>query len=821
MTNEIRLIVATHLAFYRRHPWLMALFFLGFSLGSALLTAIAGLNQEAKSRYQQSSALISSPVSHLIKPLTGERFLDGEIWLALKRLGIQGAQPVLRGRITTENNKSVAIQGVDTLMWITQNKALFDQTNSASTTQQHNTAPTFALNTLLIDPQFKQRVFTDSGEQLRFIAKNESSLVQPNIALVEDIGLWGITDLANADQLLNAGGKLSFIELSFNERESNSNGTKNFANQADGSLDNVLENINKIIKGRAQLVDAEQQDFDVLSEAFFFNLTALAMLGYIVAAFLSFNAIKLTLTARKNLLKQMHLLGCSHIGINVSLAIELVVVSICTALLGTLGGYVIANALVLDVNRTLIGLYQLDKALVVNWQWSNVALGFVLNILALGIILLAQAKQIIARGSALFTASLVITVAATIWLIKSANTEFQALVLCFCILVFFILLVPKVLSAMASIKFTFTKPLPQWLHADTRFHLKDLHIAIIAILVALGSAIGMQIMVKSFSDTLNAHLEKQLSADIYLRSNDYSEQFRATLNDQNEVSMVSIYQNSEGKVNGLPADLASFSNDVSHYQHISLKSGETINGSHFANNGCLANEQSQIKFAIQLGSLVEFTQNEIIVRCRISGFIYDYGNPSMFFMTLEDRHNQAGLFKEFFGYSIRLKPNESVDLFSERLINQYQQDSTMVMPNKRFKQYANALFNDTFMVTKALNGFILAIALLSLCTSLLSLSANQLKQLQILRNLGVTQKQLLIMKLTQTSSIVLFTSLFAIPLGFALGFALLKFVMPIAFGWTIHFSLDLTTLLLTCLTLVVISAICGYLPIQKLTRERL
>ena len=50
-----------------------------------------------------------------------------------------------------------------------------------------------------------------------------------------------------------------------------------------------------------------------------------------------------------------------------------------------------------------------------------------------------------------------------------------------------------------------------------RYHIKDLHIAIIAILVAMGSAIGMQIMVQSFSKTLNNHLEKQLSADIYLK----------------------------------------------------------------------------------------------------------------------------------------------------------------------------------------------------------------------------------------------------------------------------------------------------------------
>ena len=191
-------------------------------------------------------------------------------------------------------------------------------------------------------------------------------------------------------------------------------------------------------------------------------------------------------------------------------------------------------------------------------------------------------------------------------------------------------------------------------------------------------------------------------------------------------------------------------------------------------------------------------------------------------LTQESRHKASKLNKKNYGYSIQLKnttkTSTTVAKFSERLINQFQQDSYNILPNKRFKQHAKTLFDDTFVVTKALNSFILAIALLSLCTSLLSLSSNQLKQLTILKNLGVNQQQLLLMKLIQTAVIVFFTALFAIPLGFALGLALLKFVMPIAFGWTIHFNIDLITLFATCLTLIFVSILSAYLPIRKLTR---
>ena len=178
---------------------------------------------------------------------------------------------------------------------------------------------------MLVDSQFAERI--NSVTENKAIFDLENGQKQPDVSLVEGIGLWAITDIANADYLLDAKGQLSFIELS-------------------QVTDQQLVEIEQLISGQAQLIDAKQQSFDVLSEAFFFNLTALAMLGYIVAAFLSFNAIKLTLTARNKLLKQMQLLGCTKLNIQLSLIIELIIVSLCTALLGTLGGYLIANALV-------------------------------------------------------------------------------------------------------------------------------------------------------------------------------------------------------------------------------------------------------------------------------------------------------------------------------------------------------------------------------------------------------------------------------------------------------------------------------------------
>ena len=217
------------------------------------------------------------------------------------------------------------------------------------------------------------------------------------------------------------------------------------------------------------------------------------------------------------------------------------------------------------------------------------------------------------------------------------------------------------------------------------------------------------------------------------------------------------------------------------------------------------------------GETVTFEQNQHIFECRISAFAYDYGNTALSLLTQEQKMLTSPLYWQVHGLSVTLKPTISVEQLTEKLVNDYAVDSAYITENKRFKEIANRLFNDTFQVTKVLNGFILAIALMSLCISLLSLSAQHAKQLAVLNSLGVDAKQLQKLKLVQTSVLVSFTCIFAIPLGFALGFALLKFVMPIAFGWTIHFHLDIAALINTCLLLIAAAAFCAYLPVKRLT----
>jgi putative ABC transport system permease protein len=786
---EIKLILTTHIAYFKRHPWLLLLFIVGLSLGSALLTAIAGLNQEAKNRHSKSSALIDSAISHIVKPPIGQDYLDGKLWLKLRENGFINAQPVLRGKLTLDSGKTLYVQGINSLLWMTQPIPAF----TAKTGENENTG--FAFDAIMIDSNRAQKYQLNKDDNTLALQNNPHT---PKFILVDDIGVWSLTDIAYADMLLNAQGKLSFIEFT-------------------GLASELVSQVEDILGHEARLIASQEQDFDALSEAFFFNLAALALLGYIVAAFLSFNAIKLSIAGRKKLLTQFNLLGCSKQAITTAIVIEFTLMSFITALLGSVAGFLIANALVLDINRTLMGLYQLDKALTIGWQWQTLVLGFIVNLATLALMVVTQKNTLKNQSNMLFGLSLLGILAALSFLYLNANSEFEALLLCFFILALFVLLTPTCLQGLLSFKNPFKQPLWQWLYADSKSQLAELRIAIVAILVALGSAIGMQIMVKSFSNTLNAHLEKQLSADMYIYVDKYQPKLRTQLSNDPDIERVGIYMASDGYIQKVPTILKSFGNSADAFSHINLTSGERVNQAHFAKRGCIANEQALIKHGIKLGDTVMFKQNQHSFLCRISAFAYDYGNTALGLITLENNIKQSPLHWQVYGLSLTLKEQVSTSQITEKLINSYGVDSAAISENKRFKEIANKLFNDTFKVTKVLNGFILAIALISLCISLLSLSAQHAKQLAVLNSLGVDPTQLHKLKLIQTVALVSFTCLFAVPLGLALGLALLKYVMPIAFGWTIHFYLDIPALISICLFLLLSAVICAYLPVKRLT----
>ncbi|KZN67648.1 ABC transporter permease [Pseudoalteromonas luteoviolacea] len=797
--TELRLIFYSYGQFYLRHKGLLLLFMIGFSLGSALISAIYGLNLEASKRYSNSSALLENPVTHFIKPQLGEERIAHELWQLLSRQPNLNLEPVLEGRVQLEDRRWLSIRGVDLLKWVKFGNGGSEQLNQSQPYRGR------LFDMVFLDPKVIARLGEKAAQQ---VVKIDGTEYQ--ISPMAGLGHQALMDISLADKLLRANGELSFVEVI--------------------ELDDAnAKSLTVMLAQKARLESANDQAFDTLSGPFFFNLQALAFLGYIVGAFLSFNAIKLAVAARKKLQQQLYVLGCQQRRLTQAVVIELLCLGFISAYLGTLLGVSLANLLVTDVGRVLRSFYQLDRGLVVGFDYSMVLLGFALNTLVLVCFLVSQ-KTIAPKFQKRALGGLLgISIAGAIALWVNADNKFTALMLCACVLVVFFMITPSILKGVFSYLWPTRSPLLLWMKADSKNQINELLSAVLATLMAMGAAIGMQVMVNSFSTALDSHLQKRLSADLYIRPSVISERMENELTRSDKFEKVGVYWQAQTELlqntERLPVKLVSFGQSAKYHSHITLLGQLPVSAVHIGpeTSGkvarCMVNEPGWRIYGIEVGDIIELQQGAKSMSCQVSSIYYDYGEQSATLLVTTSQIENAKFAYEAFGYSLTLKQHQDIDAAAQQLKDTYGLETSQVSVNKTFKAFAKQLFENTFKVTHALNLFIMMIALFGIWVSFLTLGRQQLQPMAVLQTLGVTRSQLFWSKLLQAGVILMVTTLLAIPLGIMLGWVLLAYVMPIAFGWSMALVLSWPDILGFCLVVLFLALIASALPLIKLIRR--
>ncbi|MBX2858284.1 MAG: hypothetical protein KTR17_06450, partial [Cellvibrionaceae bacterium] len=753
--RELIVIVRAQLGFYRRHPLVSAVFLLGLCLGTALMSAIGHLNTEAGQRYQRASDQSESPVHFLVKPISGQRFMPAQIWFDLRRQGIRQSQPVLTGQLQLQSGETVLIRGVNTLAALEVAATYQRHRNTKAAVSSGGFGSLSGDTRFLLSSELATRL--SLGRELRFKNLDESF----GYVSQSGIGPWLISDISLAHRLLQQQGwlnsaqpQVSLIEL--------------------GALsESQRQRVQQIIAERASFSKVSQQSFDALSESFFFNLSALALLGYVVALFLSLNALRLMLSARQRMQQQMATLGCLPQRLTQALLIEMLLVCGLCAALGNAIGFWIAQGLIFDVTTTLVSLYRLDRALQVHWQWSSFAIGFVMNLLALAAMLFILKRQ----AGAFTTASLAAAkkphwqrrlrwFAGAIFLFAGpalfhfASNKFQALLLCAWVIALFALCTLPLLRLISRRLRGRSFPassgaagaLAHWLKSNTHRHLQDVGLAVLAFLIALGAAIGTQVMVRSFALTLDAYLQQRLQADIYLRAQDPTTRFDAAhfykLQQLSGVQFVRTMETAAAVVQQgaltHSAEVLSYGELARDFQHLARSDAQSIRLADLSQGQCLANEPTALRYGWQRGETLRLHQGSQQLSCTISGFFYDYGSQGIRVVVTKSSLRAAGFTRRFMGYALLLNNTAGAATLTQQLLNDFGYSEDDIVQNASFKRSAKKLFSSTFAVTDVLNTLIVAIALIAIWVSFLSLNQQQKNQFAVVQALGVSPGQLFI-----------------------------------------------------------------------------
>ncbi|WP_121063544.1 ABC transporter permease [Chachezhania antarctica] len=785
----IRTILATLLSHWRRQPVQLFTLLAGLALATALWSAVQAINGEARAAYAEASATIGSGRAEVLVSPTGR--IELADYVALRRAGWQLA-PVLEGRARL-GGTWVTVTGVDVLNY----------PGLPVSPDDEMPVVTDLLGDGLIFAH--PETATDIGDAPDLPRIRTSQAVAPGTVL---------TDISVAERLLDRNGALTRLII--------------LPDQPMG-----LTPLADLAPHLRQEVRDPGTNTARLTDSFHLNLTAFGLLAFAVGLFIVHGAIGLAFEQRRGALRTLRALGVPVRQLALCLLAELMILALVAGTLGLILGYLIAAALLPDVAASLQGLYgaPVTGGLALRPEWAAAGLAMAMaGTLAAGARALWRMIRLpILEGAGtagwvdaaqrntvrLLALGLALPLAGGL-----AVWAFDGLLAGFALLGGLLLgaaaLLPPLMSLAIRVAARFARrPVAEWIWADLRAFLPGLSLALMALLLALATNIGVGTMVSSFRYTFTGWLDQRLASDLYVnaQSDAEAETLAAWLAPRVQAVLPirsAEFDRPDGdlRVYGIVDDT------IYRDSWPMIASAPDLWSRLHAGEAVLVNEQLARREGYWPGTELDLTPD---LHLPVVGVYSDYGNPSgqaiLSLDLLEDLrpdlpYRQIGL---------RVAPGTGPALAAD-LTERFDLPPDAVTDNAAIKAASLAIFDKTFLVTGALNALTLGVAGFAILTSLLTLWTQRLPQIAPLWAMGLTRRQLARIELMRSLALAAVTALVALPVGLLLAWALLAVINVEAFGWRLPMLLFPVDWLRLFALALVTGAAAAALPALRLYR---
>ncbi len=785
-----RAAILTLMSHWLRHPGQLLTLVLGLSLATALWSGVQAINAEARASYDAAAQSLAQDRIETLK--ADEGFIPESRFAELRRSGWL-VSPVLEGNLRV-GDRSVSIRGYDPLTAPLAAQAI-DLAESGALSEFLSGAIGFAHPETLTD--------------LDVIAIDLRITPQATVPL----GII-LTDIGAAQRLLDAPGALSALLL--------------LPEQPQGlaSLADIAPDLNRSVPQSAS-------DVSRLTDSFHLNLTAFGLLSFAVGLFIVHAAIGLAFEQRRQMFRTLRALGLPTKTLIQLLAAEVAVLALIAGAIGVAIGYLIAAALLPDVAATLRGLYGAEisgtLALRPAWWVSGLAIAFLgagiaaaqslWRVARLPLLAPAQPRAWLRASERGVRTQAVIAVAFFIAAAVSL-TSFSGLVAGFAMLAGLLLgaalILPIFLSWSLALGLRFSRSaLSQWFWADTRHQLPGLSLALMALMLALATNVGVGTMVSSFRLTFTGWLDQRLASEFYVTGRDQAE--AADIRDfmAGRVDAVLPIWRIEGVLAGQRGEVFAVADHATYRENWPLLRAEpNVWDGVASGRGVLVNEQLWRRTALDLGDPIGLPNGPALP---ILGVYSDYGNPKAQVMLGVARFDVIYPDALRLGFAVRTEPDE-VNALRSQLTERFNLPETLMIDQAEVKAFSLGVFERTFAVSAALNILTLGVAGFAMLTSLLTLSTMRLPQLAPVWALGLTRARLARLELIRAALLASLTAIAALPVGLALAWSLLAVVNVEAFGWRLPMFLFPGQWLLLGVLALAAALLAALLPMRKLAR---
>ena len=874
-TNRLLLYLSSW-RYYLKHPLQLFFSVLGVALGVAIVVGIDMASQSARQGFYLSTQSITGKASHRIIGLN--HVLPESIYTQLRnQLALRKIAPLIKQTVQINvhdhaynknkeqkagKNKTlinVQLVGIDPFSEFeirTWQQGIIESLPDDSLQRLLIEA-----NTIVVEAGFLKQYHLQVGDQLQ-LEINKQSVQLAIIAAFNapeiyqsQLQNWLIGDISTVQELLNYQGYISRIDLLI---------------AADNKQ--LLEQIQLLLPEGVQLVTVAGHGKAIarLSQSFELNLTALSLLGLLVAMFLIYNTMMFSVVQRRDLLARMRVLGVTRKELFRLILFEAFFIAVLSTAAGIVLGIGLAHILLYFVTRTINDLYYVLQVSQLYWSHTILLKALLLGIGAtlLSALIPALEAAYTRPVKALQRSDLETKINQwSRWLVMPGLLGFLVIYLLlkvpvkqqmdgmmigfiavFILIAAFICLLPFVsrylLTLLAYImKRLFLLPGKIAVNNISRSFSRSI-VAIAALTVSVSAALGIGIMVDSFRFTVDDWLSGYLKADYFISSDDNSssqvkplaeaidQQLLSDLSRLSGVDYISTDQEVNFYLNGQYHRLTVLDIPAKSFTAFHLKEGNAAFAQQawFNEDAVIISEPYAYRYGLSVGDDIFLPVSKHVKKnsrqaFKIAGIYYHYGseqgvitmNRTIYNKYWSDsRLNALGLYLS----SELLEDKNSLALFEKQLQKLLSSRPLQFISKQNVQQKSLIIFDRTFKITNVLKLLVILVSFVGILSALMAIELERSREFAILRATGLTGKQLSTLVYIETLTMGIVAAVLAIPMGIALAYLLIEVVNYRSFGWSMQFILPWEEFIMAVGMAILSALTAAIYPARHLSKTR-
>lgn len=834
-------LVARHAV---RHRARTLLTLASVAVGVAVVVAVAIANHNAIASFEDSANYVSGGAT--IEALTnGVGFPDASVARAAAVPGVLFTTGVVEGSVTEPNTHAAYdLVGVDFLASL----GLAGGAGSPAHFEKARFSPrVFERGAVVLSSSLAQRLDAGLGTRFSMLAgvRTAHFLVA---GVVHDAAMplgarsTIFCDLSTAQEALGRIGRIDRIDV-----------TPSAGARAAAVVDGLRA---ALPAGTRLSAPADRtQTVAKMTDAFRFNLAALAAIALLVGAYLVFNAVSMSVVQRRAEIGIARAAGAARGSIFVVFLLEGLAFGAVGSALGVLLGLLLAGATLDVVSRTIDQLYvgTTPSGWVVPGQVYVLAIGIGVGTALTASLLPALEAASVAPSIAVRIGSWerlapTHTVALTIWaavvfagawtLSRMPAVDGRPLfgyASALAVIAGCSLLAPPLVSSAARIARAF---LPAIAGAPLRLAPVNLHarvrrnaVAVASLMIGVAMTVSVSTMISSFRESVQTWVGQTLRGDLFVtpaaavNANDVvmPDSLAAAARKVAGVAAIDVVRTKLIDFSGRPVFVGASDMRVTSIRgFLPLIDGgdwRSVGASLIGTENALVSEPFERKFQAARGSQIFVNGRRGRVRLHVVGVYEDYSSDAGYIFTDISTYRRIFGDDGINGFAVYDRPGVDADVVRGRIEAAMGSAVNLsVQSNRELRSAALEQFDRTFAVTSVLDAIAVAVALMGVVATLAALVLERTREIGVLRCLGMKQSQVRTMIVAEASLLGIMGGGLGIAAGYALAAILVFVINPQAFGWTIGFRAtpQYDALLFAGVTLT--SAFAGLIPAANAAR---